>query len=88
MHLPDILGLYANNLLVVICSSIFTETVVAICLSIAQQPDVGQGLPSGCRHRTELTGGSRVSTTLVPTADNPGFLDQLFDHCVCVRIGG
>ncbi|PSN54007.1 hypothetical protein C0J52_10169 [Blattella germanica] len=44
----------------------------------AQQPDVGQGLPSGCRHRTELTGDS---TTLIPTTDNPGFLDQLMDRC-------
>ncbi|PSN46792.1 hypothetical protein C0J52_19145 [Blattella germanica] len=37
----------------------------------AQQTDVGQGLPSGCRHRTELTGCSIVSTKLIPTADNP-----------------
>ncbi|PSN56778.1 hypothetical protein C0J52_02669 [Blattella germanica] len=47
----------------------------------SQQPYVGQDLPCGCRHRTELTGGSMISTTLVPTADGPGFLDQLMDWC-------
>ena len=35
-----------------------------------------------------INGGSRVSTTLVPSADNPGFLDQLMDRCLSVWIGG
>ena len=29
-----------------------------------------------------------VSTTLIPTADNPGFLDQVMDLYVSVGIGG
>ena len=29
-------------------------------------------------------GSSMVSTTLITTADNPGFLDQLMDRCVNV----
>ena len=41
---------------------------------LALQPDVDQGLQSGCRHRTELTVGSMIGVTLILTADNhPGF---------------
>ena len=34
-----------------------------------------QSLPSGHRHKAELTGGSMVSATLIPKADNLGFQD-------------
>ena len=49
---------------------------------------MAQDLPSSCSHRAELTGDSMVSTTLILTADNPGFQDLQFKQYVTVWIGG
>ncbi|PSN50709.1 hypothetical protein C0J52_01195 [Blattella germanica] len=42
------------------------STYSVLSCPVSQHPDVGQGLPSGCRHRAELTGAKRV------LLNNPG----------------
>ena len=66
---------------------LFNTLYVNMISSKAQQPDVGQGLPSGCRHRTELTWDSWSPQPIIPTADNPGVLGQLFMEVQQLRIG-
>ncbi|PSN34554.1 Ras-related protein Rab-32 [Blattella germanica] len=41
------------------------KTAIVRRYTEAQQPDVGQGLPSGCRHRAELTGVVGVAAAVV-----------------------
>ena len=46
-------------------------------LSYCSTADVDQDLQSGCHHGTELMGDNIISTALIPTAETPGFRDQI-----------
>ena len=55
--------------------------------SLAQQPEVSQGLLKGCHHGAELSRGSRDGTTLLPITDNPGYQDLKFKQCIIMWMG-
>ena len=57
--------------------SLTNEILQLLAMSIAQQPDTNQGLPSGSHHTAELVGDSMVRATLIPTSHNSCFQDMV-----------